>query len=177
MLDEAQPSFDPVGVSAADVSKGSFYHFFKSKEDLAVVALDDFISDGGAIMMQGPFTEISDPVDRALGFLKHVEGVSKTLWGSGCLLVVFSVDMANTHPKVKKETVKILDRLIRNIGDVLTPLAESLVIEMTGEALTHQYLSVIDGSIVYARATGKVGEIAANLRTFRKQMEALVGKD
>jgi len=164
-------------VKNADVSKGSFYHFFKSKEDLGLAALDDFIGEGGAIMMDGPFRKIEDPLDRALAFLKHVENAAKKLWSHGCLLVAFSVDTAGTHPKIRKETEKILEKLIADIATILKPLAEALVIEVKPIELARMYMAVIDGSIVYARATGDVGEIAKNLKTFRKQMEALLKSD
>lgn len=163
-------------VSAAGVSKGSFYHFFKSKEDLGLAALKDFMEEGGEIMMCGTFGEIADPVTRAFGFLKHVEAKSEKLWNNGCLMVLFSVDMSGAHPKIRKQTEKILADIHETIGEVLAPLAKALEGGVKPSDLTHMYVSVIDGSIVYARATGDVGQIAVNLKTFRTQMETLVKK-
>jgi TetR/AcrR family transcriptional repressor of nem operon len=48
----------------AGVAKGSFYHSFGSKEDLAVAALDTFVERNAAILMAGDFTREEDPVKR-----------------------------------------------------------------------------------------------------------------
>ncbi|MEE8351489.1 MAG: TetR/AcrR family transcriptional regulator [Rhodospirillales bacterium] len=171
----AMTSVDEI-VTDAGVSKGSFYHFFDSKEDVGLEALDEFLSEGGAIMMNGAFLELEDPVERAFGFLRHVEDVAFELWNHGCLLVIFSVDTAGRHLRIKKETEKRLAGMKKNIGLVLAPLAKKLTVGIKPEELVGMYLSVIDGSIVYARATGDTTEIARNLKTFRRQMEALVKK-
>ena len=56
MLAQGYPitSVDDI-IKAAGVSKGSFYHHFNSKEDLALTAMHEFLADGAALMMDGPF--------------------------------------------------------------------------------------------------------------------------
>ena len=44
---------------------------------------------------------------------------------------------------------------------------------MTASAMANVYMAIIDGSLVYARATGDLSCIARNLKTFRQQVEAL----
>src|SRR6478672_13796556 len=94
MLAQGYPitSVDDI-IEAAGVSKGSFYHYFDSKEELALTAMHDFLADGAALMMDGTFRDIADPRKRAIAFLKHVENVTMRLWDHGCLLVMFSVDL------------------------------------------------------------------------------------
>ena len=58
MLAQGYPitSVDDI-LEAAGVSKGSFYHYFDSKEELALTAMHEFLADGAALMMDGPFRD------------------------------------------------------------------------------------------------------------------------
>jgi AcrR family transcriptional regulator len=176
MLAQGYPvtSVDDI-IAAAGVSKGSFYHYFDSKEELALTAMHEFLADGAALMMDGPFRDIADPKKRAIAFLKHVESLATRLWDHGCLLVMFSVELAGTSPKVRAETSAVLNELIGRIGAILRPLTKDGGgnMPMTASALANMYMAVIDGSLVYARATGDSNCIARNLKTFRQQIEAL----
>ena len=176
MLAQGYPitSVDDI-LEAAGVSKGSFYHYFDSKEELALAAMHEFLADGAALMMDGPFRDIADPRKRSLAFLKHVESVAMRLWDHGCLLVMFSVELAGTSPKVREETSAVLLDLIERVGSILRPLTKEGGgnILMTASAMANMYMAIIDGSLVYARATGDSSCIARNLKTFRQQIEAM----
>jgi TetR/AcrR family transcriptional repressor of nem operon len=168
MLAQGYPvtSVDDI-IEAAGVSKGSFYHYFDSKEELALTAMHEFLADGAALMM--------DPRKRAIAFLKHVESIAMRLWDHGCLLVMFSVELAGTSPRVREETSAVLLDLIDKVGAILRPLTKEAggSLLMTASAIANMYMAVIDGSLVYARATGDSSCIARNLKTFRQQIEAM----
>jgi TetR/AcrR family transcriptional regulator, transcriptional repressor for nem operon len=176
MLAQGYPvtSVDDI-IEAAGVSKGSFYHHFDSKEELALTAMHEFLADGAALMIDGPFRDIADPEKRAIAFLKHVESVAMRLWDHGCLLVMFSVELAGTSPRVREETSAVLLDLIGKVAAILRPLTKEGGgrLPMTAGAMANMYMAVIDGSLVYARATGDSGGIARNLKTFRQQIEAV----
>ena len=174
MLAQGYPitSVDDI-IEAAGVSKGSFYHYFDSKEELALTAMHEFLADGAALMMDGPFRDIADPRKRAIAFLKPIENVAMRLWDHGCLLVMFSVELAGTSPKVREETSAVLLDLIDRVGAILRPLTKEGGgnMPMTASAMANMYMAIIDGSLVYARATGDSRCIARNLKTFRQQIE------
>jgi TetR/AcrR family transcriptional regulator, transcriptional repressor for nem operon len=176
MLAQGYPitSVDDI-IKAAGVSKGSFYHYFDSKEELALTAMHEFLADGAAMMMDGPFRDVDDPTKRAIVFLKHVESVAMQLWDHGCLLVMFSVELAGTSPRVREETSAVLLDLIERIGAILRPLTKDGGgnVPMTSKAMANIYMAIIDGSLVYARATGDSSCIARNLKTFRQQIETM----
>jgi TetR/AcrR family transcriptional repressor of nem operon len=176
MLAQGYPvtSVDDI-IEAAGVSKGSFYHHFDSKEELALTAMHEFLADGAALMMDGPFRDIADPRKRAIAFLKHVENVTMRLWDHGCLLVMFSIELAGTSPRVREETSAVLLDLINRVGTILRPLTKEGggTMPMTASAMANMYMAIIDGSLVYARATGDSNCIARNLKTFRQQIEAV----
>ena len=56
----------------ADVKKGSFYYFFKSKSDLAVAALERMWLEKSKPKMDAMFSPSIEPLDRITGYLSHI---------------------------------------------------------------------------------------------------------
>ena len=54
---------------AAGLTKGAFFHHFKSKEDLAVAAAAHFSEMAERLFAGAPYRELADPLDRVLGYI------------------------------------------------------------------------------------------------------------
>src|SRR3954454_23839500 len=54
---------------AAGVTKGAFFHHFKSKEDLAVAAAQYWSSVTGDFFAHASYHKRADPLDRVLGYV------------------------------------------------------------------------------------------------------------
>src|SRR5690242_5910060 len=54
---------------AAGLTKGAFFHHFKSKEDLAVAAAQHFSEMAERLFGAAPYRELADPLDRLLGYI------------------------------------------------------------------------------------------------------------
>lgn len=55
--------------AAAGVTKGAFFHHFKSKEELGVAAADFWAETTSAFFAAAPYHEPDDPLDRVLGYV------------------------------------------------------------------------------------------------------------
>jgi TetR/AcrR family transcriptional regulator, transcriptional repressor for nem operon len=63
----------------AELTKGSFYYSFDSKEDLGIAVLDWSLRRSVEMLASGPHVRITDPVEKAFAFLKHLEKCSPDL--------------------------------------------------------------------------------------------------
>src|SRR5215831_13309763 len=54
---------------AAGLTKGAFFHHFKSKEDLAVAAVTHFSQMAERLFGDAPYRQLADPLDRLLGYI------------------------------------------------------------------------------------------------------------
>jgi len=65
---------------AAGLTKGSFFYHFKSKEDLALAAVDYWGEMTGAFFASAPYHESADPLERLLAYVDFRKAILQ-----GCL--------------------------------------------------------------------------------------------
>jgi len=169
---------------AAGVSKGSFYHFFESKEDLALAVLDDFYERSREGLGGGSYVHQKDPVKRALGFVDFTIEMSKQFWGSGCLLGSLVTDVVEAHPRLQAKVSELFTSATENIArNFATFDGRGRRGEKGGKGrkgptsteLAEQFLSIVEGSIVLAKAHGDWRRIPQGLMGFRRYLEHLAG--
>ncbi len=150
--------------SRAGVSKGSFYHFFPTKEELGLAVLNAFYHDGVGRVRRGEYARIADPTDRLLGLLDHLETIAPDLWEHGCLMGNFATELCESNPVIGKRVDEVFTELTAGLSPLFAPIAAD-----PGEAmeLAEQLLMVIEGSIIFARAHRDPKRIADGVRRFR----------
>src|SRR5262249_31283682 len=55
--------------AASDVTKGAFFHHFKSKDDLAIAAAEYWSQVTDELFAGAPYHTHRDPLDRVLGYI------------------------------------------------------------------------------------------------------------
>ncbi|UCH90674.1 MAG: TetR/AcrR family transcriptional regulator [Nitrospirota bacterium] len=158
----------------AGVSKGSFYHYFDSKEAIGLAALESFILNAAHLMQQGAYQEIKDPVERVFGYLAHAETVAKKIWGEGCLLGTFATDLARQHPAIQGKVRTLFDQVENTMTELFLPIASFRTSNPTARELARQYLAMLEGAIVLAKAYGDWKRIPQALKGFGQYVKLLV---
>lgn len=159
---------------AAGASKGSFYYFFQTKEDIGLAALESFYDRAQQLMSGGTYMKIEDPVERVFGYLDHAEAVSKKIWGDGCLLGIFATDLARTRPAIRKRVIALFDRTTAVVAQIFEPIAALRPNGPTAVQLAEWYLAILEGAIVMAKAHNDWKRIPQALQGFRGYLRLLV---
>jgi len=160
----------------AGVSKGSFYHFFGTKEDLGLALLDDFSAKSKERFLSGAFVNETDPVKKLIAFLHQTEESAETLWSQGCLLGNFATELSQSHPVVRQKVSLILKRVTDNVAEILQPIAEMHPNEelLQADHLAEMYLAIIEGAIILSRAHEDWSYLQRALLSFRFYLESIL---
>jgi TetR/AcrR family transcriptional repressor of nem operon len=154
----------------AGVSKGSFYHCFRTKDEIGLAVLDGYYDRLVRRLSSGTYIHIEDPAERACGFLDHVVAVSPELWKNGCLLGVFAMDLAEVDPGIRARVGEMFDGMARGLVRLFRPMVESGEGGESAERAAEHFLAVLQGSILVARAHGDPDRIVKGVRSFRRYL-------
>lgn len=158
----------------AGVSKGSFYHSFKSKEDLGIGVLQWSLERGSEVL--GAHKKVSDPLEQSLVYLRHLENSAQTLWSDGCLLGTFANELGDTNPRLQEAVATLFTAVIKEIASRLKPLAARPEITCTANELAEELLVILEGSITLAKAYRDPSRITRGIRSFRKTLESQLSR-
>ena len=154
----------------AGASKGSFYHFFESKEALGLAVLDEYYNRGLEKLGNGQHATVEDPVQRSIAFLNHLESVSEELWGHGCLMGTFALDLAETSPVIRAAVSAVFSDAVRRFAEQFEPLCDPSLGERESEELAEHFVTVLEGAIVLAKAHEDWGFVRRALQRFRQEL-------
>ena len=162
----------------AGVTKGGFFHYFKSKDDVAKAAALRFQEDKARAFREAPFRQLPDPLDRVFGRLDFAkEAIGKKRLTKGCLIGMFAQEMSFTHSELRKVCRDIFSGMTR---DFETDLAEAKAIHAPNAAfepgkLAQLYVSIVQGSLILAKASGSNDAFYENIEQLRQHLKELFG--
>src|SRR6202047_1578340 len=88
---------------AAGLTKGSFFHHFKSKEELALAAAGHFAAMAESLCAQAPYRALDDPLDRLLGYVDFRKTILQgRLPEFTCLLGTMVQETFESHPAIRQ---------------------------------------------------------------------------
>ena len=162
-------------VKQAGVAKGSVYHSFKSKEELAIASLEIYLQSGLSIIDNGPYKQVNDPVEKALAFLDYLESRSPDLWSHGCLLGSMAIEVGENYPTVMAQIDRMFRRFEKGISDIFAPaLVAKDVVGVTSRDLSLHLLAVIEGAIITAKSHAQPQYLQHGIQHFRRYLELLL---
>ncbi|MCZ6806619.1 MAG: TetR/AcrR family transcriptional regulator, partial [Deltaproteobacteria bacterium] len=160
----------------AHVSKGSFYHAFDTKEALGLAVLEAFGERNARLIAEGPQAHIDDPVDRALQLLDHLMETAGEMWGSGCLLGSFALDLADTHPAIGEAVSDAFRGIADGLAEGMAPLAAEggHAGALSAGELAEHFIVVVEGALILAKAHQDWSYVTRALERFQREVHATV---
>jgi TetR/AcrR family transcriptional regulator, transcriptional repressor for nem operon len=105
-------------VSKANVPKGSFYNYFKSKEALAIAASDDLYPYALALL---ELENTSSPLGRLRKYFRlTLKEMQRYHYLRGCLVGNFASEITNATPALKTRITQHLDEATRRVAVVVS---------------------------------------------------------
>ena len=88
---------------AAGLTKGSFFHHFDSKEELALATADYFTEGADALFASAPYHQRADPLERLLAYVDFRKALlTGELADFTCLAGTMVQEVYGTHPAIRE---------------------------------------------------------------------------
>ena len=161
---------------SAGLTKGSFFHHFKSKEELALAAAEHFAAMADGLFAQAPYRTLPDPLDRLLGYVDfRIAILEGSLPDFTCLLGTMVQETFESHPAIRDACDAHISAhaalVAKDIAEAKLRYAPDAKWSSEGLGLYTQ--AVIQGSFILAKAKGGPDIAAECLGHLRRYLELL----
>jgi TetR/AcrR family transcriptional repressor of nem operon len=154
-------SYADVGVAAicelAGVQKGSFYHFFPSKQDLTLTVLDGFYLNMKIALIDKAFMADIPPLARLARFAQLTYQFQSQLKRDtgrvlGCPFGNLATELATQDEPIRKKVDYIFAQLQANIGEVVNASVQAGEISgINVDATAKAMLAYMEGVMMLAK--------------------------
>jgi TetR/AcrR family transcriptional repressor of nem operon len=163
--------------AAAGVTKGGFFHYFKSKEDVAKATIEWFGECKAREFREAPFRKLADPLDRVLGRLDY----TKTSAGGpnrvtkGCPIGMIAQELSFTHPELRDVCQEYFSRLAKDLEQDLAEAKarHAPTADFEPKNVAMLYVSMIQGSMMLAKTAEANTVLMENVEQFRRYVKSL----
>jgi len=140
--------------AAAGVTKGSFFHHFASKEDLAIAAARQWGEGAVQLFAGAPYMSEPDPLARLLGYLRfRRELISGHIREWSCYAGTAIQETHETHPAIRDACAGSIDAHLAQVTQLIeAALAARPVPRLDAESLALHIQAVLQGAFVVAKA-------------------------
>jgi TetR/AcrR family transcriptional regulator, transcriptional repressor for nem operon len=165
--------------SAARLTKGSFFHYFKTKEDIAKQTVTFFFERQKRMFDEAPFRKLDDPLDRVHGRLDLLTGCACSPDApKSCLIGNLAQEVSGTHPEIRCLcdeafvcSAKDFERDLAEAKKLHTPKAK-----FSPASVARLYIALIQGSMILAKASGSTDVFEENVEHLRCYIDSLFEK-
>lgn len=160
----------------AGVTKGAFFHHFKSKDALAVAAAHHWSEITGAFFETAPYHRHADPLDRVLGYLDFRKSILKgEIAEFTCLAGTMLQEIYVTNPDIREACEACISAHAATIeADIAEAMKRHRIrAAWTAESLALHTQAVLQGAFILAKARGGAAIAAASIDHLHRYVELL----
>ena len=163
---------------AAGVTKGAFFHHFKTKEALGVAAAEFWAETTSEIFAIAPYHDHHDPLERVLAYVDFRKSIIEgDLAAWTCLVGTMTQETYRSSPAIRDAcAASILGHAETLEADIQTAMtARDIEADWTSASLARHTQAVLQGAFVLAKATGDVDVARESVDHLKRYIELLFG--
>jgi TetR/AcrR family transcriptional repressor of nem operon len=164
--------------AAAGVTKGSFFHYFDSKEELGVAAIERFGAMAATLFGNAPYRAKSDPRDRVLGYVDfRIAMLAGEIPLYTCLIGTTVQEAYASHPNLRLACDRMLSEHVAELArDVAAAKARyAPQASWNPESVGYFMQCVLQGAFIFAKAKQSADIATASLGHLRNYLVSLLG--
>ena len=159
----------------AKLTKGSFFHYFDSKDKLGRELLERFCADG-AQMHKAFCGNERDPLKRVYNYIDGaIKMASDPSMNKGCLLGLFAQELCDSHPQMRERCRKGFEEWATEFGEELARAKAAYAprAPFKPRELAEHLIAVMEGSMILGKTRGSMAVMARNLGHFKTYVQSL----
>ena len=164
---------------AAGVTKGAFFHHFKTKEALGVAAADFWAETSGEFFANASYHDHDDPLGRVLAYVDFRKSIiDGDLVEWTCLAGTMTQEAYRSHPAIRDAcAAAILGHAETLEADIAAAMNErGVTADWSAASLARHTQAVLQGAFILAKATNDTGAAHESVDHLRRYIELLFGE-
>ena len=164
----------------AGVTKGSFFHHFKSKDALMLATVAHWDAVTGGLFAQASYHDLADPLDRLLAYLDlRKELLTGDLPDFTCFAGMITQEAYETRPEIVAECAHSISGHARTLeADIREAMQKyDIRADWSAESLALHTQAVLQGAFVLAKAKGGASIAADSIDHLHRYLTLLFRSD
>ena len=160
----------------AGLTKGSFFHHFRSKEDLALAAAERWDASTSQFFAAAPYRDATDPLDRLIAYVDFRKAIlTGDLPDFTCFAGTIIQETYRTHPDINAACERNISGHAKTLEPDIRAAMRTYGIrgKWTPESLALHIQAVIQGGFILAKARNSASVAAESLDHLRRYLELL----
>jgi TetR/AcrR family transcriptional repressor of nem operon len=160
----------------AGLTKGSFFHHFKSKEDLALSAAAHWDAFTSGYFADAPYHQPSDPLERLLAYVDfRIAGLTGELPDFTCFAGMIVQEVYLTHPVIREACASNIRGHAKSLEADIEAARRKYGVDgdWTAESLALHTQAVVQGALILAKVNNGPEAAAESLRHLRRYLQLL----
>ncbi len=161
---------------AAGLTKGSFFHHFSGKEELAIAAADYWSELTSSLFAGAPYHVPADPLERVLAYVDFRKALLQgELPEFTCLVGTMTQEVYGTHPAIREACEASLTKHAETLVPDIQAAMEKYGVQgdWTAESLALFTQAAIQGAFIIAKAKNGIAPAIDAVNHLHRYIELL----